>query len=140
MGPWLGYYENPIPIRRMGAFFLYRATRDGQPRVVAVSRPELDPLTARTIIRRAVQIHLTVRTAAVPLPAERDAVDDLSFVAFNCDAVCDLAHILDAMGDPLPSRLPIDATSALLHHTADALAALHAARTSQMIAGRLSPA
>ncbi|MEZ4432171.1 MAG: serine/threonine-protein kinase [bacterium] len=136
---WLGHFEQPAPIRRMGVFFLYRARRDGAPRVVAVSRPELDPARARAMVAAAVRVHAALAHPAVPPVAEQGQLDDLCFVSFACDAVVDLEGVLESLGDPLPARLPVEATAELLHATVDVLQALHA-RTDAAPAGRLSAA
>ena len=136
---WLGRFERPAPIRRMGVFFLYRALCAGEPRVVAVSRPELDPARARAMVAATVRVHETLRHAQVPAVAEHGQVDDLCFVAFACDAVVDLEGVLESLGDPLPARLPIEATAELLHAAVDVLTALHA-QTDAAPIGRLSAA
>lgn len=136
---WLGRFERPVPIRRMGVFFLYRAWRDGAPRVVAVSRPELDPVRARAMIDEVVDVHQRCRHPAVPAVAEQGRVDDLCFVGFACDAVVDLEGVLESLGDPLPERLPVDAVAELLSTTVEVIAALHADTDAAPI-GRLSAA
>lgn len=134
---WLGRFERPVPIRRMGRFFVYRALRDGAPRVVAVSRPELDPADAARLVEQAVEMHAGVEHPAVPRISDSGVEGDVAWLAFACDGLCDLDGLLSQLGDPLPEALPIAATAEILATVADALAALHA---TGRLAGRLSPA
>lgn len=134
---WLGRFDRPAPIRRMGRFFLYRAALDGNPRVVAISRPELDPAQAREMVDEAIAVHGAVDHPAVPRVAEHGQVGDLVYVSFACDALCDLECVLENLGEPLPDRLPVAATAELLSTAADVLAVLDG---QGRVAGRLTAA
>lgn len=136
---WLGRFERPAPIRRMGAFHLYRAFADGSPRVVAISRPEVDPDRARDIVAQVVRVHGSVQHPAVPPVAERGRLDDLYYVAFACEALCDLESVIEQLGAALPERLPPPATAALLGATVEVLTAIHVAgQPGRAGVGRLS--
>ncbi len=134
---WLDRFERPTPLRRTGRFFMYRALASGAPRVVAVARPELDPADAEQLIEQAIAIHGLLDHPAVPRVAAHGTHRDTVWLAFDCDAVCDLEGLLANLGDPLPRHLPVDASAEILRMAAGVLEALGDAGH---IAGRLSTA
>lgn len=134
---WLGRFRRPIPIRRTGRFFLYRAREDGAARVVAVSRPEFDPADAAALVDEAIDLHGLLDHPAVPAVTGHGAEGDAAWVAFDCDGLCDLEGLLSNLGDPLPECLPVPAAGAILRAAAGVLAELVEVGR---VAGRLSTA
>lgn len=122
---WLGRYAAPTPIRRLGAFFLYRAFEGGAPRVVAVSQSHVDPGWAEKVVDRVAEVHRAVDHPAVPPVVGQGVGDDFVYVAFGCDATHDFAHLLEAVEPPL--KLPAGAATALLDRVLDVLRAHHRA-------------
>lgn len=134
---WLGRFTGPTPIRRTGRFFLYHAFDAGQPRVVAVSRPELDPADAEELVEQAVVMHDLIEHPAVPRVDAHGIDGHVVWVAFDCDGRCDLEGLLGSLGDALPGHIPPTANGEILRTVAGVLEAL--GRRGH-VAGRLSTA
>lgn len=96
---WLGRFEAPLPLRCRGKFHLYRATENGEARVVVVAADGLPGRNAGDCLQRFGAAHAALRGEGIARFCEAGQFEETPFVSFACDAVMDVEAVISRLAE-----------------------------------------